>query len=52
MKKDMKKKEESKFTVMEVKTKNEMTIVVKGEEGRNYRFVMPFYSPLPELIPL
>ena len=34
--------------VMVTKTVNEMTITVEGEEGRMYRFAMPFFSPLPE----
>lgn len=43
-----KKKEESKANKMETKTTNAMVINVDGEEGRVYKFLMPFHSPLKE----
>jgi len=43
-----KKKEESKFEVMETKVSNDMLITVTGKEGRFYRFSIPFRSPLLE----
>jgi len=47
--KDLKKSEEKpKMVEMETVTSNDMAVTVKGEEGRVYKFVMPFYSPLDE----
>lgn len=43
-----KKEEKAKLVEMETSTTNEMVISVKGEEGRSFRFTMPFYAPLPE----
>jgi len=46
---DSKKEEETaKHVVMDTKTASDMVIIVKGEEGREYKFSMPFKSPLPE----
>lgn len=47
-KKDTSAKEETKLEDMKTKTSNSMVINVDGEEGRVYRFSMPFHSPLPE----
>jgi hypothetical protein len=50
MPEDQKKNEkgETKLPVMDTKTTNDMLVTAKGEEGRVYRFSMPFHSPLPE----
>ena len=40
--------EPAKLTVMKTMTSNEMVITVEGKEGKNFRFSMPFYTPLNE----
>jgi len=48
MSKEKKEDKREKFTKMKTSTENHMVIVVEGEEGRIYKFSMPFYAPLPE----
>jgi len=48
MSKEKKADENAKFTPMETATENSMIVTVKGEEGRVFRFSMPFFAPLPE----
>jgi len=48
MSEDTKKTETAKVPEMEINTIYDHVITVKGEEGRVYRFTMPFRAPLTE----
>lgn len=48
MEEEKKDKKQYEVAEMDAAVVNEMTIVVEGTDGRKYRFVMPFNSPLPE----
>ena len=50
MSEDKKKKEGKKinFETMKAETSNSMVITVKSKSDREYKFLMPFYSPLDE----
>lgn len=48
MEKKKKNTDSKEIAAMKTTTTNDMLISVEGNEGRVYKFYMPFYSPLPE----